>query len=128
MNSPAIDDVVEDVKAALMDRGKKYTEEARKLIDLRVLAAKVKAGIATNPRFFVPTLDVFTDGDAVVLRGSLIRRRSLSRSRKRPERWPRACRCGASCITGNNVTSTTGVSSGQKCCFLIGRDGNHLRP
>jgi hypothetical protein len=30
---------------------------------------KVKAGIATNPRFFIPTLDVFYDGAMLVLRG-----------------------------------------------------------
>lgn len=69
VNSPAIDDVVEEVKAALIGLRKKYTEEARKLIEMRVLAAKVKAGIATNPRFFIPILDVFTEEGSVVLRG-----------------------------------------------------------
>jgi hypothetical protein len=36
---------------------------------MRALAATIKAGIATNLRFFIPTLDVFYDGIDVVLRG-----------------------------------------------------------
>jgi cytidylate kinase len=69
MDSLVIDDAVKDVKAALIERQKKDTGGARRLLEMRALAAKVKAGIATNPKFFIPTLDVFTEGDTIVLRG-----------------------------------------------------------
>ena len=43
------------------------TEEARRALHLRVAAARVKAGIATDPSFFIPTLDVFPEGEGLVL-------------------------------------------------------------
>ena len=33
------------------------------------LAAKVKAGIATNPHFLIPTFDVVTSAEGIILRG-----------------------------------------------------------
>lgn len=69
VNSQVIEDVINDVKDALVERQKKNTGDARKLLEMRVLAAKVKAGIATDPKFFIPTLEVFPEGEAIVLRG-----------------------------------------------------------
>lgn len=65
----AVDEAIKEVKAALAERQKRDAEEARKLLQMSVLAANVKAGIATNPHFFIPTLDVFYDGTEIVLRG-----------------------------------------------------------
>jgi hypothetical protein len=79
----AVDEAVKEVKAALAKTQKRDTEEARKLLQMSVLAANVKAGIATNPHFFIPTLDVFYDGTEIVLRGLPTPRRSTSKSRKR---------------------------------------------
>jgi len=45
------------------------TEEAQAGLRLRVAAARVKAGIATDPAFFIPVIDVLPDGDGLVLRG-----------------------------------------------------------
>ena len=64
-----LDDVVLVVQDALAERQRKDTEEAMNFLRMRALAAKVKAGIATNPRIFIPTLDVFYDGREIVLRG-----------------------------------------------------------
>jgi osmotically-inducible protein OsmY len=64
-----VDEAVKEVKAALAERQERDTEEARKLLQMRALAAKVKAGIATNPKFFIPIFDVFTEGGTIVLRG-----------------------------------------------------------
>jgi cytidylate kinase len=64
-----VDEAVKEVKAALAERQERDTEAARKLLQMRALAVNVKAGIATNPHFFIPTLDVFYDGTEIVLRG-----------------------------------------------------------
>ena len=36
---------------------------------MKTVAAEIKAGILTEPGFFVPTLDVYYDGKNLVLRG-----------------------------------------------------------
>jgi cytidylate kinase len=46
------------------------TDEARKTLRLRTVAARVKAGIATNPHFFIPIFDVLPDGEGIILRGT----------------------------------------------------------
>jgi hypothetical protein len=61
--------VVRAVQDALAERQRKDTVEAMNFLRMRALAAKVKAGIATNPRIFIPTLDVLYDGREIVLRG-----------------------------------------------------------
>jgi YjbE family integral membrane protein len=43
--------------------------EAQKALLLRVAAARVKAGIATDPSFFIPVFDVLPDDDGLVVRG-----------------------------------------------------------
>ncbi|RJQ46606.1 MAG: cytidylate kinase-like family protein [Nitrospiraceae bacterium] len=40
-----------------------------KTLSLRAEAARLKAGLLTNSRLFVPTLEVFHEGDSLVLRG-----------------------------------------------------------
>lgn len=63
------EEVISVVKKALLEKEKFNTEEARRALRMRAIATKVKAGIATNPSFFIPTLDVQTIGESLVLRG-----------------------------------------------------------
>jgi cytidylate kinase len=65
----SVGSVVTAVKNALRERERLATADARKRLELLSAAAKVKAGIATNPRFFIPVLDVVVDKEALVLRG-----------------------------------------------------------
>lgn len=64
-----VDEIVNIVKNTLLGKEQFNTEEARKVLQMRAIAARVKAGILTNPRFFVPTLDVYYDGKSIILRG-----------------------------------------------------------
>jgi YjbE family integral membrane protein len=43
--------------------------EAVRSLHIRTMAAKVRAGIATNPKFFIPVFDVLPAGQGLVLRG-----------------------------------------------------------
>jgi cytidylate kinase len=65
----SVDDVVAMVKEALAERERNATEAARNALGMLTAAAKVKAGIATDSRFFLPVLDVAYDGKELVLRG-----------------------------------------------------------
>jgi cytidylate kinase len=63
--------VIASIKAAIAEKEQYNTEEVKKLLKIKAAAAAVKAGILTNSKFFIPTLDVrpSTDGDTIVLRG-----------------------------------------------------------
>jgi YjbE family integral membrane protein len=63
-----VDSEVQAIIKALSQRT--VTEEARKILRLRTAASKVKAGIATNPHFFLPVFDVLPDGEGLILRGT----------------------------------------------------------
>jgi cytidylate kinase len=65
----SIDDIVAEVKSALMERERRATDAEQQRLSMRAAAAKIKAGIAVNPRFFIPVLDVVYDGTGIVLRG-----------------------------------------------------------
>jgi hypothetical protein len=45
------------------------TAESMKMLKLLTAAARLKAGIATNPKFFIPTIEVLPEGSSLVLRG-----------------------------------------------------------
>ncbi|MEW6599451.1 MAG: cytidylate kinase family protein [Nitrospirota bacterium] len=61
------DIIVSIIKTALLkkDRFAGETEELR----MRAEAAKIKAALLTNPGFLIPTVDVFHEGDVIVIRG-----------------------------------------------------------
>jgi len=61
--------VADAIKNALIDKEKLNTEEAKRLLHLHAVAARVKAGIATHPKFLMPTLEVEVEKNTVVLRG-----------------------------------------------------------
>jgi cytidylate kinase len=65
----SVNDVVALVKDALAERDRNTTDAARNTLTMLAAAATVKAGIATDPRFFIPLLDVTYDGKEIVLRG-----------------------------------------------------------
>ncbi len=65
----SIEGVVQHVVEELQKRDRASNEEAWDKLAMRAIAAKVRSGLATNPRFFIPTLDVFHDGKEIVLRG-----------------------------------------------------------
>lgn len=69
MSVQTAEEVLTIVKEALSEKEKYNTEEAKSVLRLRVIAAKVKAGIVTNPSFLIPTLDVETTEGSLVLRG-----------------------------------------------------------
>lgn len=65
--------VLAAITSALVQRDGLASEEARKKTAERALCARIKAAIATDHRFLVPTIEVSHDGEAVVLRG-IVRR------------------------------------------------------
>jgi YjbE family integral membrane protein len=59
-----------EVKAIIGDlKSRTVTSKGLQTLRLLAAAARVKAGIATNPRLFIPVFDVLPDGDGLVLRG-----------------------------------------------------------
>lgn len=67
VSGQSVETEVNDVCTALAKR--EMTEDALRALRIRTAAARVKAGIATNPKFFIPVLDVMPEGDTLVLRG-----------------------------------------------------------
>jgi cytidylate kinase len=63
------EEIVKKIKKAVAEKEKKNTEKARAMLRLRAVAAKVKAGIATNPHFLIPTLDVEAGTGGIILHG-----------------------------------------------------------
>jgi cytidylate kinase len=62
-------EVIGIIKEALVKKEGLNTEKAQKALYMRTIAARVKAGIATNRNFLIPTLDVKAAGEGIVLRG-----------------------------------------------------------
>jgi cytidylate kinase len=57
------------LKASLAERDQLKTEDAVKALRMKATAFHVKAGILTNSKFFIPTLNVFPSDDAIVIKG-----------------------------------------------------------
>jgi cytidylate kinase len=62
-------DVIDLIKESLEKKEQLNTEETKKALRMQAIAADVKAGIATNRNFLIPTLDVKAAENAIVLRG-----------------------------------------------------------
>lgn len=67
------EEIVTAIKNALLEKEKFNTEKAKKILLLRAIAAKVKAGITTNPRFCISVLDVEPKEDGMVEKGLVLR-------------------------------------------------------
>ncbi len=61
--------VTQNLVEILQGWDQRATEEGRKRLESRALAARLKARIFTSPEVFIPTLEIFSDGEAIVLRG-----------------------------------------------------------
>ena len=67
------DEIISSIKSALIEKEKYNTEEARRILKLRTLAAKVKVEIATNPRFCISVLDVNPKEEGLIEKGIILR-------------------------------------------------------
>jgi cytidylate kinase len=70
LESPAI---IQDVLARLATRGRADLGEARRIIDRRLAAARVRAALFTDSHLQLPTLEVREDGGEILVRGVLHR-------------------------------------------------------
>ncbi len=61
------DEIVKTIKDLLMEKDQ-FTSDI-KTLQMRAEAARVQAALLTNPRFIIPTLEVYHDGKDIVLRG-----------------------------------------------------------
>ncbi|MFZ3121878.1 MAG: cytidylate kinase family protein [Thermodesulfovibrionales bacterium] len=64
-----LNEIVNIVKDTLLEKEKFNTEAARKLLQIRAIAAKIKAEILIDHGLFIPTLDVYPEGENLILRG-----------------------------------------------------------
>jgi cytidylate kinase len=64
-----VEETVLVIKEMLVEREAHNTEESRVTVRKRALAAKIKAGLLTDPTILIPVLDVIYDGKDIVLRG-----------------------------------------------------------
>jgi cytidylate kinase len=67
------DEIISSIKNALIEKEKFNTEKARRILQLRALAAKVKVEITTNPRFCISVLDVDPKEEGLVEKGLILR-------------------------------------------------------
>ena len=65
----SVEAIVKSLKDALLDKERFNTQEARILLRARAQAAKVKAGLLSDPHTFVPTLDVLAVDGGLAVRG-----------------------------------------------------------
>lgn len=70
-------EITEIVCGALQEKAGKLTLEVWELLRGRMLAARIKAHIATHTRLRIPTLKVFFDGKAIILQGTVRRTADL---------------------------------------------------
>jgi hypothetical protein len=63
------EEITDIVSNALQEKTGKLTLEGWEMLRGRMLAARIKAHIATNPKIKVPTLKVFFDGKSIILQG-----------------------------------------------------------
>ena len=64
-----IQEVFTAIKTALAKKDSLKTEEAEKQLRMKALAKKVHAGIATNPKLFIPIFDVVPGKDRLLVTG-----------------------------------------------------------
>lgn len=63
------DQVTQNLVEVLKEWDQRATPESWQLLKNRALVAKIKARLFTHPEIFIPTLEIFHDGQAIVLRG-----------------------------------------------------------
>lgn len=65
----SIEEILEIVLNLLSAKGNLKSPEAQRQLEMRALAARIKAAVATNPDYLIPTLEVEAQQDGIVLRG-----------------------------------------------------------
>ena len=73
----SFEEITDTVCNALQEKAGKLTLEVWELLRGRMLAARIKAHIATNSRIKIPTLKVFFDGKSIILQGVVRRMADL---------------------------------------------------
>lgn len=63
------DAIVNVLMETLIERDRLKTEEAQNLLRLRAAAARVRAGLMIDTKLYVPTLEVITEGDELIVKG-----------------------------------------------------------
>jgi len=66
-------EIITSIKEALLEKERLNTEKARRILQLRALAAKIKAEISTNPRFCLSVLDVDPKEEGMIEKGLVLR-------------------------------------------------------
>ncbi len=61
--------ITQELMKILKQWDQKATPESRQRLETLALTARVKARIFTHPEVFIPTLEVFHDGQSIVLKG-----------------------------------------------------------
>lgn len=69
VSGQSVDNIVAEIKNALRERSRLATPESIEYLRLLTAAAKVKAGIATDPSIFIPVFDVIPSEGGIVIRG-----------------------------------------------------------
>jgi cytidylate kinase len=64
-----VQEVMGAIRAALLEKDKLKTEDAMKVLQLKALAKKVRAGIVTHPKLFIPVFDVLPGKDQLLVTG-----------------------------------------------------------
>lgn len=65
----SLEEVAQRIEHALKERERFNTEESLAVLRMRAVAAKVKAGLFTDLSFFLPTLEVESEGKAIIVKG-----------------------------------------------------------
>jgi hypothetical protein len=63
------DTIISQIRAIIAEREKFNTPDARQNLANEALAARIKACVFSDDRFFVPTLEVLPEGSGLVVRG-----------------------------------------------------------
>jgi cytidylate kinase len=64
-----VQEIFAAIKAALSQKDSLKTPEAEKELKMKALAKKVKAGVITNPKLFIPVFDVLPGKDHLLVTG-----------------------------------------------------------
>jgi cytidylate kinase len=64
-----VHDIMGAIRAALLEKDKLKTEEALRALEMKALAKKVRAGIVTHPKLFIPVFDVLPGNNRLLVTG-----------------------------------------------------------
>jgi cytidylate kinase len=82
----AMEEILDIVRNLLAAKDYLKSTDAQRHLEMRALAARIKAAVATNPEFLIPTLEVEPRGEGILLRGvarSIREHRAIDREVKK---------------------------------------------